>query len=305
MNNEKEIIWKEIPGYEGIYKVSNTGEVYSMSQNKIMSPSINKHGYKQVHLYKDGIATTITVHRLVAAAFIPNSNPEKFDIINHKDENKGNNHVDNLEWCDYHYNNTYGSIIERRRESVQKTWREKSAEEMNEYSKSQSEKSQAFWDSKDDEYRKQCGQKSKEIWESKSDEEKEAFRDKMSTVNKENWDNKSEESKEAFCQQMSDIWKSKSPERMKEYGDLQSKLNRERWDNKSEEQKELERERARQNGYMCSIMSQLKRNFESLCNTPFNSDNTFETECGTFLEPTSMLTMKIVDDKKVFTVNPC
>lgn len=188
---------------------------------------------------------------------------------------------------------------------IQEAWFNKDEATKQAFRESQSKITQAFWDSKDEEYRRQWGQKSKEIWEAKSDEEKDAFRDKMSTVNKENWENKTEESKEAFAKQMSDIWKNKSEERMKEYGDLQSKLNRERWDNKSEEQKELERERARQNGYMCSIMSQLKRNFESLCNTPFNSNNTYETDCGSFLNPTSILTMNINENKKVFMVLLC
>lgn len=114
--------WKTIEGYEGLYEVSNDGCVRSLDRmvtfndkgsmctslrrGKMMSPFTDKSGYKGVSLYKEGRGKHFLVHRLVAMAFIPNENclPE----VNHKDENKSNNCVDNLEWCTSQYNGAYG-----------------------------------------------------------------------------------------------------------------------------------------------------------------------------------------------------
>ena len=115
-------VWRDIKGYEGLYQVSNLGRVKSLEryvkgiyglrkvQQKIMSIArIRTNGYMQVHLTKNGIAKKYQVHRLVAEAFIPN--PNNLPIVNHKDENKINNCVWNLEWCTYSYNLTYGNRL--------------------------------------------------------------------------------------------------------------------------------------------------------------------------------------------------
>lgn len=109
----KKEIWRMIPGYEGLYEVSNFGRVRSFLRGKIRKLS-NENGYMRIILYKNGSIKKFNVHRLVAMAFIPN--PDNLPCINHKDENKSNNHVDNLEWCDYTYNNNYGNRIEKARE---------------------------------------------------------------------------------------------------------------------------------------------------------------------------------------------
>lgn len=88
--------WKDAPGYEGLYKVSNLGNVYSLIRNKIMQGKIDKDGYREVILTKNKIKKTIKVHRLVALSFI--SNPNKKPQVNHIDRNKTNNNVNNLEW---------------------------------------------------------------------------------------------------------------------------------------------------------------------------------------------------------------
>lgn len=115
-------IWKDVPGYAGLYQVSNYGRIKSLSRkivrnnksvnigNIIMSQSISNK-YYSVMLYKDNTKKRYLVHRLVAAAFIPNQ--ENFSQVNHKDENKLNNHVDNLEWYTSKYNNNYKNKVEK------------------------------------------------------------------------------------------------------------------------------------------------------------------------------------------------
>ena len=101
--------WKNIIGYEGLYEVSNMGNVRNVRRNTLLRFSKNQ-GYIQVYLYKNGIRTGFKVHRLVALTFIPN--PDNLPQVNHKDEDKTNNSVDNLEWCDHKYNINYGHRTE-------------------------------------------------------------------------------------------------------------------------------------------------------------------------------------------------
>jgi hypothetical protein len=109
MKNE---IWKPVVGYEGKYEVSNTGRVRSLNYHrsgitKELAPKVNKYGYHVVLLYKNGQRKDMSVHRLVAMAFI--DNPNNFPQINHKNERKDDNHVENLEWCTQLYNANYGT----------------------------------------------------------------------------------------------------------------------------------------------------------------------------------------------------
>ena len=114
------VIWKDIKGYEGLYKVNNVGDVLSIARkgnwrgNHLLVPSNDGNGYRQVNICKNGKLKSVKVHRLVAEAFIPN--PYNLPCVNHKDENKENNRVENLEWCDYVYNANYGTGIERSKE---------------------------------------------------------------------------------------------------------------------------------------------------------------------------------------------
>ena len=78
---------------------------------RILKPNKTKKGYQKVFLYKEGNGKAMQVHRLVAQAFLPNT--ETLPMVNHKDENPSNNHVDNLEWCDARYNVNYGTGSER------------------------------------------------------------------------------------------------------------------------------------------------------------------------------------------------
>lgn len=105
-----EEIWKNIEGFEGLYQISNYGNVKSLKYGKesILKPRKNKDGYLRVGLYINGKGKDYTIHRLVALYFIPNNDLFKTQI-NHKDENKENNNVNNLEWCDAVYNTNYGN----------------------------------------------------------------------------------------------------------------------------------------------------------------------------------------------------
>ena len=133
-------IWKPVVGYEGLYEVSNLGNVRSLDRvtsfisrtqegkeytttrtlkGKLMKQKVNQDGYKEIALCLDGKSKSYKVHRLVAEAFL--DNPNNYPIINHKDENKQNNMVwvnknglidykkSNLEWCTQQYNINYGS----------------------------------------------------------------------------------------------------------------------------------------------------------------------------------------------------
>ena len=108
-------IWKDVKGFEGLYQVSNYGNVKSCITKKILKQAKHHSGYMVVCLSKSGTHKNYSVHRLVANAFISNYNNYKH--INHKDENKQNNSVENLEWCTVIYNNNYGSRIEKARRS--------------------------------------------------------------------------------------------------------------------------------------------------------------------------------------------
>ena len=132
MENE---IWKAIPGYEGYYEVSNFGNVHSLDRTieyigrnqsseykvirnfkgKPIKKQIDAYGYYTVGLNKGKGVKRYKLHQLVAQAFIPN--PNNLIQINHKDENKLNNTVDNLEWCTPSYNCNYGTRNERIRKS--------------------------------------------------------------------------------------------------------------------------------------------------------------------------------------------
>lgn len=113
-------IWKDVVGFENKYQVSNLGRVKkkqtikkhwlggdSIAKERILKPNKHREGYLYAQLIIDGKLIPIGIHRLVAMAFIPN--PNDLPSINHKDENKENNCVDNLEWCDKEYNANYGT----------------------------------------------------------------------------------------------------------------------------------------------------------------------------------------------------
>lgn len=115
-------VWKDIHGYEGIYQVSNTGKVKKLyrewfgrngglrtSEERIFTPHYSKFGYNHHCLIKAGKTKDVRVCRLVALAFIPN--PENKPFVNHKDGNKANDHVDNLEWNTHSENDLHAFRI--------------------------------------------------------------------------------------------------------------------------------------------------------------------------------------------------
>lgn len=109
-------IWKDIKGYEGLYQVSNLGRVKSLERvdamnkkvdAKIMSQTDNGNGYLYISLHKNGKRKVMGVHRLVALTFIPN--PNNKPQVNHIDEDKTNNRIDNLNWMTGKENSNYGN----------------------------------------------------------------------------------------------------------------------------------------------------------------------------------------------------
>ena len=122
-------IWKDIVGYEGLYQVSNLGNVKSLERivikkdnkkylqkEKILRLGLSDKKYYTVSLFKNGKGKTYRIHRLVAEAFIPN--PNNYPCVNHKDENKQNNCIDNLEWCTNKYNLNYSDTGKLKRRKI-------------------------------------------------------------------------------------------------------------------------------------------------------------------------------------------
>ncbi len=90
-------IWEDIEGFEGLYQVSNLGNVKNIRRNRILKPGVCKSGYYTVSLYKNKTAKTYKVSRLVISHFVPNVDCKPY--CNHIDGNKLNDRLDNLEWC--------------------------------------------------------------------------------------------------------------------------------------------------------------------------------------------------------------
>ena len=108
--------WKDVEGYEELYQVSNEGNIRSLNYNhtntiKNLKLVVVNSGYVIVGLTKNGKTKRKYVHRLVGEAFIPN--PNNYKCINHKNEDKTLNTVENLEWCDHKYNDNYGTRNDR------------------------------------------------------------------------------------------------------------------------------------------------------------------------------------------------
>lgn len=102
---------KDIKNYEGLYAITEDGQVWGYKRKHWLALTPDKDGYLTVKLSKNNIGKRVRVHRLVAETYIPN--PDSLLEVNHKDEDKTNNCVSNLEWCDDKYNNRYGTRLEK------------------------------------------------------------------------------------------------------------------------------------------------------------------------------------------------
>ena len=127
-----QVVRKPVKGYEGYYEVDQFGRVFGLERiikvndngrnyekpiaEKQLKQSMHTKGYKTVSLTKDGKTKTLFVHRLVAEAFIPNV--DNLPMVNHKDEDKTNNFVENLEWCTNDYNINYGTARRRQAKKI-------------------------------------------------------------------------------------------------------------------------------------------------------------------------------------------
>ena len=104
--------WRDVVGYEGLYQVSNLGRVKSLFRyKKILKGVKTNTGYLRIALCKNGKMKLVSIHRLVANAFV--YNPNNYPCVNHKDEIRINNRADNLEWCTHKYNSNYGNCREK------------------------------------------------------------------------------------------------------------------------------------------------------------------------------------------------
>ena len=114
--NTNTTMWKDIPGYEGLYKVSDSGDVYNIKSKRKLKLTVSDAGYHKVNLRNNGSVKTHLVHRLVALSFIPN--PKEKPQVNHIDEDSLNNSLSNLEWCTPKENCNHGTRLERIRNLI-------------------------------------------------------------------------------------------------------------------------------------------------------------------------------------------
>jgi len=125
-------LWKDVVGFEGLYQISSMGRVKTVQRisidslgrrmpikERMVRISVSKQtGYPFASLSKNGTQYKICIHRLIAEAFIPN--PDNLPCVNHKDQDRGNSVLENLEWCTYSYNNSYGDAVKKRKETLRK-----------------------------------------------------------------------------------------------------------------------------------------------------------------------------------------
>lgn len=107
--------WKNIKGFDGVYKISSEGKIWSNTTNKLLKPSVKKNGYYGVTLVKDKKLYYFSVHRLVADAFIENNDNKP--CVDHINGNRLDNSVENLRWCTYKENNTFELALKRQSEA--------------------------------------------------------------------------------------------------------------------------------------------------------------------------------------------
>lgn len=111
---------KDIQGYEGLYAITSCGKVWSHRRKMFLKPQPDKDGYLCVYLSNHCEKKCFKIHRLVAEAYIPN--PENKRCVNHKDEDKSHNYLNNLEWMTDYENCNYGTRNKRISEIQKKRW---------------------------------------------------------------------------------------------------------------------------------------------------------------------------------------
>ena len=187
--------WRAVPGYEGLYEVSNIGNVRNVRRNTLLRLQKTNNGDIQVWLYKNGRSTGLKVHRLVAQAFLPN--PDNLPMINHKDEDKTNNRVENLEWCNAKYNNTYGTRQDKVRDTAIKngSWSGLSKEEYDKwYYEKNKEKKREYYEKNKEKIREYHMEYNKKYYE----KNREKIREKQREYDREYYEKNREKKIEYF-----------------------------------------------------------------------------------------------------------
>ena len=108
--------WKDVVGYEGLYEVSNLGRIRNKKRNTMVT-LLDNNGYHRVELWKNNKRRRYMLHRVVAQTWIPNDDETKTQV-NHINEIKTDNRVENLEWCTVSYNNKYGNRIQKMLDTI-------------------------------------------------------------------------------------------------------------------------------------------------------------------------------------------
>ena len=220
-------IWKDIIGFEGIYEISNLGRIRRIKTGRILSTRRSDGWYITVTLYKDKKRYGKSLHRLVAETFIPN--PDNLLEVNHINEDKTDNRVDNLEFCDHKYNVNYGTIKDRIRDtklknghineeysgldkkSYRKKYYQEHKEEIKEYGKKYREEHKEEIKKYSEEHKQELKEKRKKYYQEHKEDMKEYLKkyreehkEELKEKNKKYYQNHKEEIKKYYQEHKED-----------------------------------------------------------------------------------------------------
>ena len=253
-------IWKDIIGFEGIYEISNLGRIRRIKTGRILSTRRSDGWYITVTLYKDKKRYGKSLHKLVSEAFI--SNPDNLPEVNHRDEDKTNNRVDNLEFCNHKYNVNYGTIKDRIRntrlknghineeysgldkKSYGKKYYQDHKEEIKEYNKKYREEHKEELKEKRKKYYQDCKEDKNEYGKKYYQEHKEERKEYGKKYREEHREERKEYGKKYYqdCKEEMKKYKETHKEESKEYGKKYREEHKEYFKKYREEHREERKE---------------------------------------------------------------